>query len=73
MSKRKYLWRVTAHYSQDIPPHEWTTVRHYQSLGAAVVRAQQLREGYPVGGHLPADRVDIERSAAVDGWTAVQP
>lgn len=77
MPRRRYLWRVTAHYRETKPPAEWTTVRHYHSEAAARHRRDVLIgavepanvESY---GWLPrAERVVIEKSAPIDGWTAV--
>ena len=75
MGRRRYVWRVTAHDRQEQPADEWTTVRHYHSETAARHRAAVLTgavEPADTGryGWLPrAERVVIERSAPVDGWT----
>lgn len=74
--KRRYVWRVTAHFRQEQPAAEWTTVRHYHSQAAAQHRAAVLlgavEPDNPQAVWLPrAQSVVVERSAPVDGWTVV--
>jgi hypothetical protein len=77
VTRRRYVWRVTARFRQEQPPAEWTAVRHYHSEAAARHRAAVLLGAVePVNterfGWLPrAESVVIERSAPVDGWTVV--
>lgn len=77
MSRRRYVWRVTARFRQEQPPGERTDVRHYHSEAAARHRAAVLLgavepdRGDPFVSLPRATSVVIERSAPVDGWMVV--
>lgn len=76
MTRRRYVWRVTAQFRQEQPAAEWTQVRHYHSREAAQHHAAVLlgavEPDNPPAVWLPrAESVVIERSAPVDGWKLV--
>jgi hypothetical protein len=85
MARRKYLYRVSANWTDLDKLGPRSEVRHYQSKQAAEHRAAVWRSGReeepPPPGASPedpglppipkADRVVIERSAPIDSWTEI--
>lgn len=73
VSKRKFLYRVTAYRDKTFgAAGEYAESRCYQTKRAALHRAAIWRNGLPGDEFAPAlepaNRVTVERSAEVTGW-----